>query len=310
MKFVPVVLCSVLFSAQVFSQGVPSEPAPALPRGKVSNIFVPEKSAITWPVAEWDVVQQAAGEQTGGRVLIAEGPPGVDKAPAGASKYTARAYKFPQGAMRTLTFKKADGPVIHQITFETELFMLQGSADVESQGKVVKLNAGDAISLPSGTLRNMKPKEDTVVLQYFVGSKAEKPVSKVVYGKDLKSTRIMQYEEGGKWITATTPEQHKKAPATAGIYDVKRYPFDGNSIRHAVLKKGNRTGPGTYEVDILIYINKGRMIRHEGGQTFEVVAGDAIREAKGQTGYWEMLEDSEFIASDAPFDPRVVNANP
>jgi quercetin dioxygenase-like cupin family protein len=188
--------------------------------------------------------------------------------------------------------------------------MLQGSADVTVLGKVTTLNKGDAVFLPSGDLRNMKPREDTIVLQFFVGSVAEKPRASVVRAKDLKETTLAQWESEGKWNTARTPEELRKAPKDAGSYSVKRYVFDGNSIRHARLKKGGRTAPAKYDVDVLIYISKGRMIRHEGDEVFEVVAGDVLREVKGATGYWELLEDSEFIATDAPHDPRKSRASP
>lgn len=295
---------------QAFGQATPLEPAQPLPHIAADLIFIPAKSAQVMPLAEWDVVQKVVGEQTGARVLIGEGAEGVARAPRGASKYTAAAYKFPTGAARVLTFRKSDGPVIHQITFESEILMLQGSAEVTVLGKPVKLSKGDAVFLPSGVLRNMKPREDTVVLQFFVGSTAEKPRSSVVYAKDLPETSLAQWESEGKWITARTPEEQSKAPNEAARYSVKRYAFDGNSIRHARLKKGGRTAPAKYDVDVIIYIAKGRMIRHEGDEVFEVAAGDVLREVKGATGYWELLEDSEFVSTDAPFDPRKPLASP
>lgn len=303
-------LSFALGAGQVFAQATPLEPAPPPARIDADSIFIPAKSVQAVPMAEWDVVQKATNEQTGSRVLIAEGAAGVARAPAGASKYTATAYKFPTGAARVLTFRKTDGPVIHQITFESELLMLQGSAEVTVLGKTVTLNKGDAAFLPSGVLRNMKPSEDTVVLQFFVSSTAEQPRSSVVYAKDLPETSIAQWESDGKWITARTADEVGKAPKEAARYSVKRYAFDGNSIRHARLRKGGRTSPAKYDVDVLMYIAKGRMIRHEGDQVFEVSAGDVLREKKGETGYWVLLEDSEFIATDAPSNPRKPLASP
>ncbi len=297
-------------AAPAIAQVQPLEPAKPLPHIATDLIFIPAKSAPVIPMAEWDFVQKVVGEQTGSRVLIGEGEAGVARAPAGASKYTAKAYKFPTGAARVLTFRKSDGPVIHQITFESELFMLQGSAEVTVLGKTVKLNKGDAVFMPSGNLRNMKPREDTVVLQFFVGSTAEKPRAGVVYAKDLPETTLAQWESDGKWNTVRTPEEVRKAPKEAAVYSVKRYVFDGNSIRHARLRKGGRTAPATYNVDVIIYVSKGRMIRYEGDQVFEVVAGDVLREVKGATGYWELLEDSEFISTDAPYDPSKPRASP
>lgn len=305
------VLLAALFGATyALAQVKPLEPAQPLPHIAADLIFIPAKSAPVTPMAEWDVVQKAVGEQTGSRVLIGEGPAGVARAPAGASKYSAKSYKFPTGAARVLTFRKADGPVIHQITFESELFMLQGSAEVTVLGKTVTLSKGDAVFLPTGVLRNMKPREDTVVLQFFVGSTAEKPRASAVHAKDLAETTLAQWESDSKWITARTPEEVRKAPKEAAVYSVRRYVFDGNSIRHARLKKGGRTAPAKYDVDVIIYIAKGRMIRHEGDQVFEVVEGDVLREVKGETGYWELLEDSEFISTDAPRDVRKPRASP
>jgi quercetin dioxygenase-like cupin family protein len=308
-------LAALFAGAHAGAQVTPLEPAKPLPHIATDLIFIPAKEARELPMAEWDIVQTGTGEQTGERVLIAEGATtfaGAMRVPEGASKYTARAYKFPTGAARVLTFRKSDGPVIHQITFESEIFMLQGSAEVSVRGEKVTLNKGDAVFLPSGVLRNMKPREDTVVLQFFVGSTAENPRASVVRAKSLSDSMITQWSEDGNWKTARTPQEAKqmKAPKDAAVYFVKRYVFDGNSIRHARLKKGGVTAPTKYNVDVIIYVNKGRMIRHENGQTFEVVAGDALREVEGATGYWEILEDSEFVATDAPFDPRKPLASP
>ena len=52
------------------------------------------------------------------------------------------------------------------------------------------------------------------------------------------------------------------------------------------------------------------MLRHEDGKTYEVVAGDAIREEFGKTGYWDLLEESEFLATNMPFDPSKPRAHP
>lgn len=305
-----VLLCAACSVGQVFAQAAPLEPAQPLPHIAADLIFIPAKTAPVMPMAEWEVVQKVAGEQTGSRVLIGEGPAGVARAPEGASKYTAKAYKFPTGAARVLTFRKADGPVIHQITFESELFMLQGSAEVTVLDKTVTLSKGDAVFLPSGVLRNMKPSEDTVVLQFFVGSTSEQPRASVIHAKDLPETSLAQWQSEGKWITARTPEEQGNAPPEAARYSVKRYAFDGNSIRHARLQKGGRTAPAKYDVDVLIYIAKGRMIRHEGDQVFEVVEGDVLREMKGATGHWVLTEDSEFISTDAPHDPRKPRSSP
>ena len=238
------------------------------------------QDAIVKPMAEWDVVQSAPGEQTGTRTLIAEGQEAVAKAPATASRYEARAYKFPTGTIRVLTFKKQPAGVIHQITYETEIYILQGEVTVDIAGKPTTLKTGDAAFLPGGIMRNKKPAGDTVVLQYFVNHTAQNPKAQVVRGNDLKLTET-------KVGTAR--------------WHVKRYNFDGNSIRLANMHKGGETPPGVQpRTDALLYVTKGRLRRTEDGEIFEVGPGDALREVVGKTGRWELLEESTFFGSDAP----------
>lgn len=238
------------------------------------------KDAIVKPMAEWDIVQSNPGEQTGTRTLIAEGKDTVDAAPASASRYEARAYKFPTGTIRVLTFKKQPGGVVHQITYETEIYVQQGEVTVDIAGKPATLKAGDTAFLPGGIMRNRKPAGDTIVVQYFVNHTAQAPKAQAVRGKDLKF-----------------------APTSAGTahYDVKRHIFDGNSIRVANMHKGGETPSGTQQrTDALLYVIKGRLRRTEGDEVFEVTAGDALREELGKTGHWELLEESTFLGSDAP----------
>lgn len=299
--FVALALAALPLQAAEFSP--PVAPAEPLPRVAADVIHIPAREAKVLPMAEWDVIQRAAGEQTGQRVLIREGADGVEAAPSDASRYEASTHKYPSGAVRILKWRHGSGPVIHQITFETELFVVQGEADVEVAGETVRLRAGDAAFLPSGVLRNMDPAEDTVVLQYFVGHTSEAPKPLVVRGNELDTTTIVQWQDGENYVTARTEEERRRAPSDAAKYSVKRYIFDGNSIRYAELSAGGTTNPGTYEVDVLIYIVEGRMRRTEGDQTFVVSAGDTVREQKGATGYWELLEDSVFIATNAPLDP-------
>jgi quercetin dioxygenase-like cupin family protein len=292
-------------------QARPLPTAPPLPRVPAGVVHIPRKDAQTLAMAEWEVVQEGRGEQTGARVLIAEGDEAVGKAPAGASRYEARTYKFPSGAVRVLSWKRGDGPVIHQITFETEIYMLEGAAEVDVAGVPTKIAAGDAVFMPGGVLRNLKPTSDTVVVQFFVSATTSAPKASVVRGDALKESWTVQWREGDKPMTARTPEEIAKAPPGAARYAVKRYVFDGNSIRLADLKKGGITNTvKTGASDALFYVTKGRLRRTEGDEVFEAVAGDALRELAGVAGHWELLEDSAFIATDAPFDPSVNRANP
>ena len=262
-------------------------------------------------MAEWEnPLRDVEGPQVA-RIGIAEGRAAVDRAPDHATRYEAKEYNFPMGSLRVLTFRKDAGPVIHQITFETELYMLQGSATVGVLGEQVSIKAGDAVFLPSGALRNENPSEDTVVALFMVSNDAEDPKSMVVHGEEQEQVTIAQYVRDGEPTTAVKPDDVAKAPEDAGVFDVKRYNFDGNSIRLAMLRKGGSTTPAiNSRTDILIYISKGRMRRTEDGKVYEVVAGDAIREEFGKSGYWDLLEESEFLATNMPFDPAEPRANP
>ncbi|NBW89590.1 MAG: hypothetical protein EBR51_06715, partial [Gammaproteobacteria bacterium] len=75
------------------------------------------------PMAEWEIVQKGAAEQTGARVLIAAGAAELGRAPAGASRYDSQTFRFPSGDMRVLSFRKASGGVLHQITTETQIYV-------------------------------------------------------------------------------------------------------------------------------------------------------------------------------------------
>ena len=270
---------------------------------ETSLIHIPAKDAPEYPVAEWENPLRDADGPQRPRIGIAEGEAAVANAPDHATHYTAKEYNFPMGSLRVLHFEKDAGPVIHQITFETQLMMLEGFTTVGSAGKTVSLNQGDAVSLPSGVLRNDNPDGDTVIATWVVPYTAENPKSAVVRGADLPVRTLAQYMDGDTPVTAMTPEDIAKAPDDAGKFDLKRYSFDGNSIRHAILHKGGKTTHGTNGRDILIYIWKGHMLRTEDGVEYEVKAGDAIREENQKTGWWDLLEDSEFLATDMPLDP-------
>lgn len=299
-------LAATAAAIQSFSFGRPVAAATGV---KPDEFFIAAKDAKTTPMAEWEVDQQGRGEQMGARVLIAEGPE-VDKAPANASRYEAKTYKFPTGVVRVLTWKKGSGPVVHQVTFETQIYVLQGSVEVGVQGVPTKVGTGDAVFLPSGLMRNTNPTEDTVVVQFFVSNTAKDPKSVVVRGKDQKARLLVQWEQDGKDMSASTDDEVKKAPASAARFDVILHAFDGNSIRLANLKKGGKTSHVKNGIDTLIYITKGRMRRTEAEHVFEVAAGDVLLEAAGKTGFWELLEDSAFLATNAPLNPNAVWVNP
>ena len=282
-----------------------AQASPAAPLNPTDIVRIGANEAVTVPMAEWEGV--LGGPETGvasNRVAIGKD---VAKAPANASHYESKTFQYPSGALRTLTYKKGE-PVIHQVTFETIVYVIQGTVTLYPlyghMDQPATVNAGDALYLPSGVLKNPNPTEQTVLLLAQVGSTSEKPKKSIVLGNSAPENPNLQWQEGGKEFSASKPEDIAKAPANALRSTVKRLAFDGNSLRVASFKAGGKGNVFTItRTDVLIYIPKGRFRRTEGNQTFELKAGDTTREKIGNAGFWEPLEDSVFIATDAPFDP-------
>jgi quercetin dioxygenase-like cupin family protein len=264
----------VLVFAAFFASAAAAQP---------SNIIF-SKDAPVVAMAEWEIVQKGAAEQTGERILIAAGPAEIARAPAAAVKYDSQTFKFPTGTIRVLTFTKKNGGVLHQITSETQIYVLKGSAVVGVRGVPSEIRAGDVVNLPSGVLRSRKGKaEDTTVVLFTTASKAD-AVAGVVRGKD---TPITPLAEG--------PKSGTEAAKVA----VQRYVFDGNSIRVARLTGRGKTSPATPATDVLIYLTQGRMQITVGDEVKDVSAGDALREEAGKVTYWDVYEDSMFLATNA-----------
>ncbi len=273
--------------------------------GDQDVVYIPAAKAQTLPMAEWKDTKAATGANR-----IAGTAASLERAPKdpSTSHYEAKLYNYPTGSLRVLTWKKGT-PVVHQVTFETEIYVIQGSLTLTPlpghPGKPTKINTGDCLFMPAGVLTNAKPSEDTILLQAFVASAAAKPKAKIVTAKEAQETLNLNWQEGDKEFTANKPDEIKKAPKTASRFTTKRYVFDGNSVRVANLKKGGRTNFVTNNrVDVLMYIAKGKIRRKEGNEIFELSAGDTIREKKGNGGWWELIEDATFIATDAPLDPK------
>ena len=264
-------------------------------------IFIPGRDAVTTTLAEWQDPKVATGP-----FRIAASKQALERAPKEACRYEAKTYNYPSGSIRVLTFKKG-GPLHHMISFETEILVLAGSATLTPlpglAGKPVTVKAGDALFLPSGNFTAPKLSEDLVLLTFLVSNTKKDAKASIIKGSDLKATVSMEWEEGGKEVNARTPEEMKKAPKGAHQLTLKRYVFDGNSIRHATLKGGKSGNFKNTRVDVLIYIAKGKVRRIEGDQTLELVAGDTIREKLGNPGWWEPHEETIFIATDAPVNP-------
>ncbi len=301
-------LLPVMDKFRLFRHAAAETPAPA-PVPFTDLVYIPSDAAVTVPMAEWEgILGGAEAGVASSRVAIGKD---VAKAPPTASHYESKTYQYPSGALRTLTFKKGE-PVLHQVTFETSVFVVKGSVTLYPlyghDGEPMTVNAGDALYLPSGVLKNPKPEDETILLLAQTGSVSPKPKKSVVLGSSATANPNLQWQEGGKEFSASKPEDIAKAPADALKSTVKRLAFDGNSIRVATFQKGGKGNVFTItRTDVLIYIPSGKFRRHEGNQTFDLVAGDTTREKIGNPGFWEPLEDnSVFIATDAPFDPAKI----
>ncbi len=264
-------------------------------------VYIPAKDAKVATIAEWQDPKAPTGP-----FRIAASKQALERAPKEACRYEAKTFDYPSGSIRVLTFKKGE-PLHHMITFETEILVLQGSATLSPlpglAGKPITVKAGDALFLPSGNFTAPKLGEDLVLLTFLVSNTKKDAKGSVVYGKDVKAAVSAEWEENGKEVRVTKPDEIKKAPKEAHHLSLKRYVFDGNSIRHATLKGGKSANFKNTRVDVLIYIAKGKVFRQEGDQKLELVAGDTIREKIGNAGYWVAHEESIFIATDAPLNP-------
>ena len=146
-----------------------------------------------------------------------------------------------------------------------------------------------------------KAASDVVLVLFVVANPKPGAKQTIVTSKQAKASEIAQWQDGGKDLSARTPEELRAAPKNASRYVTKRYEFDGNSFRVATLKKGTRTNNvAPTRSDVLMYVAKGSARRTEGAETFQISAGDAFRERKGSAGSWEALDDLVLIATDAP----------
>ncbi|MCU0759960.1 MAG: hypothetical protein MUF07_12300 [Steroidobacteraceae bacterium] len=262
---------------------------PAPPVSLASNVIF-AKDVPRVPMAEWKVEQKGQGEQTGSRVLIAAGEKEIGRAPPEAARYDSRSFHFPSGQVRVLEFRKASGGVLHQVTSETQLYVVEGSAIVGVGGVPTEIFAGDVVNLPSGVLQSRPGKaEDTTILLYTVRGTQPAARAALVRGKDVKAVPVTG-DKGGLDGTRVS---------------VKRHAFDGNSIRVARLTGKGRTAPVTPDVDVLVYMLSGRMQITVGDEVKVVAAGDALREEAGKATHWVVLEDASFVATNAPFANRV-----
>lgn len=263
----------------------------AAPVSPASDFHIAGRTVEPLPLAEWE-----ADGPMGKGVQIVWGQAAVDKAPASASRYQQKTYSFPTGTIRVMEFPASSGGMIHAITSETAIFMLHGSGSVEVAGATVNLDAGDAVSYPSGVLRGSGPA--TVIAWTVTGTlNNEASRARVVRRAEAIVMDSAEWDQGGKRMSARTAAEFAAAPTDAIRLSVSRYEFPGNSVRVARNFKGGPTSPKSSELDALIYITSGRMKFTQDGREVEVVPGDAIREIAGAAHFWYRLEDSSFVAT-------------
>ena len=207
----------------------------------------------------------------------------VASAPSNAVRYKAKEVYWPTARVRVMTFDDATGGVLHPITDETVLYVLEGAATVGVGGETVSLSAGDVVSFPSGTLRNPGAPVDATIITWTAPSLTG----------EVQPTHVrwIDVEEGG-----------------FGPIKLRRYQFPGNSVRAVKLAAGGSTNPNSAKTDSLIYVTGGPMTFYQNGEEFEVSEGDFIREIAGLQHNWAIHSDSGFVTtSGLPLDMAGIN---
>ena len=166
--------------------------------------------------------EQTSAPATGPNIIAGDS---VHWAPmkAGAAKYRSKTFKLPTGTIRVLEFKKSGGGVQYKLGAEKELYVIAGSAEVSIKDKTETLSAGDAVNLPTGTLKSPAgDAQDTTLILFTVPNASKAPVGGAVFGKDAKQI--------------SPPPGPAKDGVPSAALSLKAYGFDGNSIRVVSLK--------------------------------------------------------------------------
>lgn len=256
-----------------------------LPAQEADGVFVVSGSdRAPIPMAAWsrdDGFRSAAGAEA------------VAGAPNDAVRYSAKIVRWPTATVKVLTFAGETGGVLHPLTDETLIYVLEGRLQTTVDGKVVALTAGDVASLPEGALQNLATPGDAVVVAWTAASLTPDPAAAVVRLKDVEQNVL-----GG------------------GGLKLRRYEFPGNSVRAVGLGKGFKTNPNSAKTDSLIYITEGPLRFFQDGKEFTVTAGDFIREVAGLQHNWDVTEESGFVTTSAlpigagPIDPDKATDRP
>ncbi len=247
-----------------------------------TTMVVAGASRVPVKMAAWD---------KGGTLQSAWGD-AAKKAPRKAVRYDATLVAWPTATVKVLTFKKRGGGVLHPITDEKTVYVLRGSVDASVDGKPVTLVAGDVASLPQGALTNPGRKAgDAVVVAWTAASLTPGATPAVVRVADVPANKT-------------------------GQLTIRRYTFPGNSVRAVTQDAGMKTTPNSAKTDSLIYVTAGGMKFMQDGQTFDVKAGDFIREVAGLMHNWDVPQESGFVTTSAlpigagPIDPNKATDRP
>jgi len=247
-----------------------------------TTMVVAGDSRTPLPMAAW---------KKGGEFESASGE-AVMQAPRKAVRYEAKMVTWPTATVKVLTFTKKGGGVMHPLTNETTVYVLSGSVDTTVDGKPVTLATGDLASLPKGALTNTgKKAADAVVVAWTAASLTPGATPAVVRAADVPVNKM-------------------------GQMGIRRYTFPGNSVRAVAQDAGFKTSPASAKTDSLIYVTSGAMTFFQDGQTFQVKAGDFIREVAGLMHNWDVGVPSGFVTTSAlpvgagPIDPNKATDRP
>ena len=127
--------------------------------------------------ADRSATPMAAWEEDGNIRTV--GGDAVGQAREGAVTYEAKLVEWPTATVKVLTFAKENGGVLHPITDETLIYVLEGKVQASVAGKGVALSAGDVASLPDGALRNSSSPADAVVVAWTAATQFAPRAKKV-----------------------------------------------------------------------------------------------------------------------------------
>lgn len=255
-------------------------------------------------VSGCDGVQQALAAETvsdAARLHIPHGEALHQSISQDGSQYSITTHEYPSGLVRVLRWTAGSGPVFRRLPEPARVFIVEGSLQASDAEGAFTLVPGDAAILSSATLQNDAPVGDTVILEFVFENDPAAAEHAVMKGESVGWVEIAQwYDAEGQPVSTRDQAVIAAAPDDTARLAMRHFPLNDVAMRQATLQAGSVTIPGIARSDVLLYVVRGRMRRFEDEHVFEVSAGDSIREAQGGSGYWEVFEDAEVVATDAP----------